>query len=70
MSLKVEPPRSQALRNPDLLSVARALLERVMVLNSYARKTKRISPDALAVRNALANSQDPDDLLFRALPRR
>ncbi|MCA1220006.1 KAP family NTPase [Streptomyces sp. 8L] len=69
VSLKVEPPRSQALRNPDLLSVARASLERVMVLNSYARKTKRISPDALAVRNALANSQDPDDLLFRALPK-
>ncbi|MEU4767740.1 ATP-binding protein [Actinosynnema sp. NPDC023794] len=69
VSLKVEPARSQALRNPDMLSVTRALLERVMVLNKYARQTKQVSSDALAVRKALVGSQDPDDLLFNALPK-
>ncbi|WP_395295270.1 ATP-binding protein [Kitasatospora hibisci] len=68
LSLKVEPPRSQALRNPALLAVTRALMERVMVLTPYARRTQRISKDAIAVRSALFTAQDPDELLFRALP--
>jgi hypothetical protein len=68
-SLHAEPPRSQSLRNPDLLSVARALIERVLVLNRYGRTTKRISADAIAVRAALLTSQDPDELLFHTLPK-
>jgi hypothetical protein len=67
-ALDVDAPRSQALRNPALLAVARALLERVMVLTPYGRKTRRLSKDAVAVRNALLRAQDPDDLLFRLLP--
>ncbi|MGW3073961.1 ATP-binding protein [Kitasatospora sp. NPDC001132] len=69
VALKVEPPRSQALRNPALLAVTRALMERVMVLTPYARRTQRISKDALAVRSALFSAQDPDELLFQALPK-
>ncbi|MFJ9915539.1 ATP-binding protein [Actinacidiphila glaucinigra] len=68
IALNVDQPRSQALRNPALLAVTRALLERVMVLTPYARRTRRLGPDAIAVRSALAVSQDPDDLLFHALP--
>ncbi|MFJ6212313.1 ATP-binding protein [Streptomyces sp. NPDC092296] len=68
LALKVEPPRSQALRNPALLAVTRALLERVMVLTPYARRTQRLSKDALAVRSALFTAQDPDELLFHVLP--
>ncbi|MGW1996192.1 ATP-binding protein [Embleya sp. NPDC001921] len=68
LALNVEPPRSQALRNPAILSVTRALLERVMVLTPYARRTQRISKDAIAIRSALFTAQDPDDLLFHALP--
>ncbi|MFF4520553.1 ATP-binding protein [Streptomyces bluensis] len=67
-ALKVESPRSQALRNPALLAVTRALLERVMVLTPYARRTRRLSKDAIAVRSVLLQAQDPDDLLFHALP--
>jgi energy-coupling factor transporter ATP-binding protein EcfA2 len=67
-ALDVDTPRSQALRNPTLLAVARALLERVMVLTPYGRRTRRLSKDAVAVRNALLRAQDPDDLLFRLLP--
>ncbi|MFK0257559.1 ATP-binding protein [Streptomyces sp. NPDC090445] len=69
VALKVEQPRSQALRNPALLAVTRALMERVMVLTPYARRTKRISKDAVAVRSTLSTAQDPDDLLFHALPK-
>ncbi|MEU0490798.1 ATP-binding protein [Nocardiopsis sp. NPDC006139] len=67
-TLDVDAPRSQALRNPALLAVARALLERIMVLTPYGRKTRRLSKDAVAVRAALFQAQDPDDLLFRLLP--
>ncbi|MEU7090898.1 ATP-binding protein [Kitasatospora aureofaciens] len=69
VALKVEPPRSQALRNPALLAVTRALLERVMALTPYARRTQRISKDAIAVRSALFTAQDPDELLFHVLPK-
>ncbi|MFJ2415126.1 ATP-binding protein [Streptomyces brevispora] len=68
LALDVEPPRSQALRNPALLAVTRALIERVMVLTPYARRTQRISKDGVAVRSALFTAQDPDELLFHALP--
>lgn len=68
-ALKVEPPRSQTLRNPALLAVTRALLEPVMVLTPYARRTQRISKDAIAVRSALFTAQDPDELLFHVLPK-
>lgn len=40
-----------------------------MVLTPYARRTRRISADAIAVRSALLVAQDPDDLLFDALPK-
>ncbi|MGI5205818.1 ATP-binding protein [Spirillospora sp. CA-108201] len=66
--LGVETPPSQALRNPALLAVVRNLLERVMTLSPYARRTRRLSPDALAVRSALQEARDPDDLLFVTLP--
>ncbi|WP_433577890.1 hypothetical protein [Nocardia brasiliensis] len=69
VSLGVEVPRSKALRNPDLLSVTSALIMRVADLNKYARTTKNISPDARAVRAAIAAAVDPDDLIFHALPK-
>ncbi|MEZ0094107.1 ATP-binding protein [Streptacidiphilus sp. EB129] len=69
VALNGEQPRSQALRNPALLAVTRALLERVMVLTPYARRTQRLSKDAIAVRSALIAAQDPDELLFGALPK-
>ncbi|MEO3861879.1 ATP-binding protein [Acrocarpospora sp. B8E8] len=68
VALGVAPPPSRSVRNPAILSVARALLERVMVLTPYARRTRRISADAVTVRSALLNAQDPDELLFYSLP--
>ncbi|MBB0242708.1 ATP-binding protein [Streptomyces alkaliphilus] len=69
VSLGVEAPRSKALRNPDLLAVASALITRVADLNKYARTTKNISADARAVRAAIAKAVDPDELVFHALPK-
>ncbi|MFI8879514.1 ATP-binding protein [Streptomyces sp. NPDC055243] len=69
VSLGVEAPRSRALRNPDLLSVASALIVRVADLHKYARTTKSISADARTVRTAIAGALDPDDLIFHALPK-
>ncbi|MFF9195903.1 ATP-binding protein [Streptomyces sp. NPDC014779] len=69
VSLGVEAPRSKALRNPDLLAVASALITRVADLNKYARTTKNISADGRAVRAAIAKAVDPDELVFHALPK-
>jgi hypothetical protein len=69
VSLGVEAPRSKALRNTDLLSVASALITRVAELHKYARSTKNISADASAVRTTIVRALDPDDLMFYALPK-
>ncbi|MGR3937031.1 ATP-binding protein [Streptomyces sp. BRA346] len=67
-SLGVDIPRSRANRNPALLAVTRGMLERVMVLDQYSRKTRRLSEDALAVREVLSRATDPDKLVFEELP--
>lgn len=67
--LGVDAPASLAARNPRLLAVTRAMLERVMVLEPYARRTRRLSPEALAIRDVLSTATDPDELVFTALPK-
>ncbi|WP_415959764.1 ATP-binding protein [Streptomyces sp. 021-4] len=67
-SLGVDIPRSRANRNPALLAVTRGMLERVMVLDQYSRKTKRLSDDTLLVRKVLTEAIDPDQLVFEELP--
>ncbi|MET7684424.1 ATP-binding protein [Streptomyces sp. NPDC005423] len=69
VSLGVEAPRSKALRNPDLLAVASALITRVADLHKYARATRNISADASTVRTTIIRASDPDDLIFHALPK-
>lgn len=68
-SLNVDLPRSRTARNPALLAVTRGILERVMTLQPYAKKTRRLSSDALAIREVLARATDPDDLVFTTLPK-
>lgn len=67
-SLGVDIPRSRANRNPALLAVTRGMLERVMVLDQYSRKTRRLSKDTLVVREVLSRATDPDKLVFEELP--
>ncbi|MFK4222112.1 ATP-binding protein [Streptomyces sp. NPDC019890] len=67
-ALNVDTPRSRAARNPALLGVTRAILERVMVLEPYTQKTRRLSTEALAIREVLSQATDPDELVFTSLP--
>ncbi|WP_248960913.1 ATP-binding protein [Sphaerisporangium perillae] len=69
LSLDVDTPRSLTARNPQLLAVTRAMLERIMVLQPYARQTRRLSSDALAIREVLSTATDPDELVFTSLPK-
>lgn len=68
LSLGVDVPRSPSIRNPKLLAVTRALLERIMVLEPYAVQTQRISTEAMKVRSVLGVATDPDQLIFETLP--
>ncbi|RSN64666.1 ATP-binding protein [Actinomadura sp. WAC 06369] len=68
-SLGVDVPRSRTARNPKLLAVTRAVLERIMVLTPYARKTQRLSPEAQRVRQVLLTENDPGQLIFTSLPK-
>jgi hypothetical protein len=67
-TLGVNAPRTSTARNPQLLAVTRAMLERVMSLNPYARQTRRLSPQALRIRGVLSTATDPDELVFTAAP--
>ena len=52
----------------DILDVVKPLFAFASDLPQYARRTAALSPDAAAVRNALANAEEPATLLFRQLP--
>jgi len=55
-------------RNLTVLSVVKPLVSFVRKLPAYTRKTKRVSPAAQAVIQTLQQTQEPDTLLFTALP--
>ncbi len=56
-------------RNLTVLSVVKPLVNFVRKLPAYTLKTKRISPAAQAVIQTLLQTQEPDTLLFTALPK-
>ncbi len=58
-------------RKPDTddpLPLARALVQFAEGLDDHARRTRRLSPEALRVRDAIYFSKSPQKLLFEALP--
>lgn len=58
-------------RRPDTedpLPLARALVQFAEGLDEHARRTRRLSPETLRVRDALYFSKSPQKLLFEALP--
>ncbi len=55
-------------QEPDLLDVVRPLCVIVATLRPYAQKTRQLSPEAIAVRNALMDARNPLKLLFETLP--
>jgi len=62
--------KSQVLRNSTILSIVKPLVRFVKKLPAYTLSTdSRITTDAKAVRKALLEAKEPDQLLFDALPR-
>jgi hypothetical protein len=55
-------------RNASLLKVLRPLVRFALRLPEYSVKTRNVSAEALAVRDALRAVREPDHLLFRILP--
>lgn len=53
---------------PALLAVAMPLLRLHHQLPDYSKQTKRLSPQAQALRTALREARSPDELLFERLP--
>jgi hypothetical protein len=56
-------------RNLTVLSVVKPLVQFVRKLPTYTLKTKQISLKAQAVIQTLSQTQEPDELLFTALPK-
>ncbi|MBW4582232.1 MAG: hypothetical protein KME42_21920 [Tildeniella nuda ZEHNDER 1965/U140] len=55
-------------RNLTILSVVKPLVQFARKLPAYTLKSKRISTEAQAVIQTLLQTQEPDELLFTALP--
>lgn len=56
-------------RNSSLLSVVSPLISFVNGLPPYTKQTSRIDPKSQAVRDAIAAANQPDELLFTAIPK-
>ncbi|MDJ0577628.1 MAG: hypothetical protein QNJ65_21020 [Xenococcaceae cyanobacterium MO_234.B1] len=56
------------LRNATLLTVVTPLYQFVSKLPKYTKQTKRLSPEAVGVLQALQKTVEPDVLLFTELP--
>ena len=67
--LRTSPAKGRAgSRNLTILSVVKPLVQFVRKLPAYTLKSKRISSEAQAVIQTLLQIQEPDKLLFFALP--
>ncbi len=64
--LKIEQPGD---RDVELLDLVKNLCIFVAQLPAYARNSKRLSPNALAVRQAILEAREPSRLLFADLPK-
>jgi len=61
---------SKKIRNLTILSIVNPLLKFIKKLPPYTLETdEHLSPEAKAVRQALVDAKDPDDLLFKDLPK-
>lgn len=59
---------SLSLRNSTVLSIVKPLIQFGSNLPIYTIKTKQLSKEAIAVRDALKEAREPDELLFTILP--
>lgn len=59
---------SSSLRNNTVLSIVKPLIQFGNSLPTYTAKTQQLSKEAIAVRDALRDAREPDELLFTILP--
>lgn len=59
---------NKRVRNVTLLSIINPLVKFAKKLPKYTKETDNLSHEAKAVRSALINAKDPEELLFRTLP--
>ncbi|MBK8223043.1 MAG: hypothetical protein IPK73_18675 [Candidatus Obscuribacter sp.] len=55
-------------RNAKLLGVVKPLVGFAKQLPQYTRKTKSLSQESIAIREALYSTKQPDELLFKTIP--
>ncbi|MBA4026710.1 MAG: hypothetical protein C0473_00560 [Cyanobacteria bacterium DS3.002] len=60
--------KTAASRNSTLLGVVKPLVNFAKQLPSYTKKTKSLSAESLALREALNLAKQPDELLFSTIP--
>ncbi|GER89749.1 hypothetical protein KDW_39110 [Dictyobacter vulcani] len=71
LALLLRRPLSSAnssTRNNTILSVVKPLIQFGNSLPSYTVKTKQLSTEAIAIRDAIRDAREPDELLFTILP--
>lgn len=59
---------SSSLRNNTVLSIVKPLIQFGSSLPTYTVKTKQLGKEAIAIRDALRDAREPDELLFTILP--
>jgi hypothetical protein len=63
-----KPRGALGARNVTVLSVVKPLIQFVRKLPNFTLKTRRLTESSRAVLQTLLSTQEPDDLLFNALP--
>ena len=59
---------TSSVRNSTVLSIVKPLIQFGTNLPTYTVKTKQLSKEAIAVRTAIKDAREPDELLFTTLP--
>lgn len=62
------PPLLRQYRVANIVGIAGHLVSQVRRLDNFTLRTRSMSPDALAVRAAIVEAVEPDELLFSCLP--
>ncbi|GLV54353.1 hypothetical protein KDH_12010 [Dictyobacter sp. S3.2.2.5] len=72
LALLLRRPQSSstvsATRNTTVLSIVKPLIHFGNSLPAYTVKTKQLSSEAMAIRDAIRDAREPDELLFTTLP--
>lgn len=66
--LLINKSREEKISNQSFVDTIRPFLTFYKSLPDYSKNTKRLTPDALALRNAIANSKDPEKTFFEDFP--